>query len=605
MISLLEWAWRFSRPRLPKRFRHLEHQTIPDCGLGIDALPDGLGYISCGTPVALLIKTQSDQIIWLRALLSDALHNGPAFLLAQDQDWVDQLLECKVLYSAYEKRQLKIYFVSAEFSQRVGRSGLAPAFFEMHKVGLGTTHALFVVGANDWLFNQSMLVLDRLVSELEHWCAQRQRPTVLAFFNASEPKELLLKLRNLSGLFHHIAVLTSDGGRSVLQLERWSGTNGAVFQSNYGLKMDDCTARLAYDGTLTRGPEQQLVEAPDQFKVVATRAAVANQTGVPNHWTIVASLSAVDAALVGSIAATVLLHAGAANEFEALARLVHHLRLTHPKSLKIVLRETQGKLRTNTEQALIRLGATVVVYREVGFSRLLQLLQDVNLQNYGTDVHPDYARALAAFIPNAVRGYLEPIRFCEVIQDTVERTSTVGLTHTIVQLHLLPHIAQLDALSACLMLRDGDLLTADRDCLMVFLFACREPDVDQALPRFFKQPLDQFFSSQVSESTEQGIGIMIDKLRAQIQDGLPDFSLALTAPMGEIKKIASLPHVDSSASPTPTDKVTEPEHVLKVALPVLSKLAVTGSSRVSVAPTMQQKPIAQRALKPQSAGNSG
>ena len=62
--------------------------------------------------------------------------------------------------------------------------------------------------------------------------------------------------------------------------------------------------------------------------------------------------------------------------------MVHQLRLARPLTLKIVVRENLGKLRTHSEQALLQLGASAVVYKEVGFSRLLQLLQDINAQSH-------------------------------------------------------------------------------------------------------------------------------------------------------------------------------------------------------------------------------
>ena len=157
------------------------------------------------------------------------------------------------------------------------------------------------------------------------------------------------------------------------------------------------------------------------------------------------------------MASTVLIDAGSAGDFESRARLVHHLRLSRPPTLKIVVRENLGKLRTHSEQALLQLGASAVVYKEVGFSRLLQLLQDINAQSHTRKVHPDYAQALDSFMPPRERGYQAPARFCTLVRGMLDRTHDIGLSHSLVRLNMLDRMPHLDALRACHTSRDGDL----------------------------------------------------------------------------------------------------------------------------------------------------
>jgi len=552
--------------------------------LGIDALPDGLGHLAIGAPVAFLVKDSGDQNRWLQAVISDALKAGPVFLLAQDIGGVDTLLESPSLKAAFDGGKISVFHFSPNFPVQVQRDGLKPFFMEAQRAGLSRAHAVFFVGTQHWLLDQSLAVLDRLGSQLRRWSTPRPRPVVMVFVNTIKPQDVLLKLLNLWGIFHHVGVLETAESRSVLQLERWNGNQGAIFQSHYGLQWDAATDRLVHDGSQTQGPSQQLVVAADQHKVFATAKVIANQIGVPADWTIVPSLDQVEAAVQGSIAATVLLHGGLMEEYDALARLVHHLRLAYPRTLKIVVREAQVKLRTNTEQALLRLGATSVIYKEVGFSRLLQFLQHINRQSYEGELHPDYGQALAAFLPKPVRGYLAPSEFCQVVQQTLERTSVVGLSHTIVRLHLLDHVAQIDAIRTCQMLRDGDLLTSGRDSLFAFLFACREPDLDQTLDRVFKLPLSELFSSQTSDSTGSGIGIMMEQLRIEIRDGLPDIPVLLDKPVAArsgppVSSVVALP-------------VKEPPATLPNLAPATA--AAGHAPRMRDRPTMRPKAIAQR-----------
>ena len=96
------------------------------------------------------------------------------------------------------------------------------------------------------------------------------------------------------------------------------------------------------------------------------------------------------------------------------------------------------------------------------------------------------------------------------------------------RLNVLAQIPHLDALRACHTSRDGDLFTADHESVYVFLFACREPDVELALNRLFTLPLTQLFSSEATDSSDTGIRAMITPLQESLRKGLFDYSAALT-----------------------------------------------------------------------------
>lgn len=597
---------------------HLRRANEPlarfECGLGVDGLPDDLGQLSNGAPVALLMPDALAKTTWLHALLADMLSGGPVVLLAQEQAWLDHLLEHAPLRRAYDQGQMTLFLLRPDFPQRLLAHGLQPVFDELEGIGLSPWHSLFVMASNHWLLEPSVPELQRLAPGLQQWCSRHQRPVVFGFYNGSSSDATMVRLVELFGWFHHIARLDGRSAQPSLTLERWSGKQGAVLQAHYGLRIDERTGRLTYDGSQIRNQTQQLVQAPDQFDVIATAAALGPQTGLPPHWQVVAKFDDVEAALSHGIAATVLLHSGNASEFAALARLVHRLRLSHPRSLKIIVRETNGKLRTHLEQALRRLGANRVVYREVGFSRLLQLLQENNQQIYSASVNPDFERALATFMPDAIRGYRPPKRFVPLVRATLERTSGLAIKHSFVRLHLLPHVPQTEAVLACAPLRDGDLLTADRNALLVFLFACDEPDVDQALNRFFTKPLAQLFSSQICDSTEVGIHLMLDQLEEEIRAGLPDCTLCMKLPAEKLALTATatapdLPdcelcrHPPRQLAPEPGGQSSAARSVVSI-LPTKVPLTKVAASASNVMPVLQPKAIARRTPQTQSTGNT-
>jgi len=111
----------------------------------------------------------------------------------------------------------------------------------------------------------------------------------------------------------------------------------------------------------------------------------------------------------------------------------------------------------------------------------------------------------------------------------LERTEAMGMAHCIVQLPLLPAVAHLDALAACHIGRDGDLLTADEQAVWLFLFACRAPDVEGVLKRLFVMPPAALFNQMRVRPESDPMRRALDRLRRHAVDAVTDYSDALLA----------------------------------------------------------------------------
>lgn len=575
---------------------HQPSTALP-MGLGVGALPDGMGRLPHGAPVALVARDMPSAELWLPALLTDAVSAGSVFLLAHDPEWIDRLLSYPALHTAHAQGQLVIWTMAPNLPSVLRTQGLRPLWTELQSVGLRPEHAVYVMDAQPLFTGLDMQALVRVGEQLRLRCLERQQPVVLGFCppTMAPPTDVLPMLRELCGMTMHIATLCTGADHSTLHFERWNSDSGAVFQTGFGLTLDAQTQQLRYDGSRTQGQGQVLVEAPDQRAVIATRAAVAQQHGVPPHWQIVDALDGVATAAAHSIGATVLIDAGNSDGFEERARLVHHLRLTRPPTLKIVVRESTGKLRAHNEQALLQLGANAVFYRELGFSRLLQLLQllqDIRSQSYHRPVNPDYAQALNAFMPALARGYQPAPEFCRLVQGMLERTHSIGLGHSMVRLDIAPQIAHITALRACKMTRDGDLVTASHSAVYVFLFACREPDIESALERLFDVPVAQLFTAQSTDCSHTGMLQMLKGLDHAARQGLPDYS-SLLAPLVPTSPVGlATPTVPATANPT--SMATVPALPPAVPSSPDSTQAPTPTASPAKRPSICAKPIAQR-----------
>jgi len=545
-------------------------------GLGIDGLPDGMGQLPHHGVIALAGPPGPVFENWRRHLLQDLCQAFPTMLVAPDAPLLDRLLDTQ----AATADRIEAWILPEAAQRQLQETGFAALRKDLKRAGLGARQALCVLDASPLFTGASLERIHRFAGQLHQWAALRKAPVILCF--EAPDDEVRGMLSSFAHAFAYCAFLEQDANGLSLYLERWNSAHGAIFDTRLGLQWlagKEPAQRMRANGVLMQGAAAQLVHTPDELEIYATQAAVADQRQPPAAWHVIETRELIPEAVQHAIGATVLLDAGSSVEFEALARLVHRLRCTHPQTLKIVVRETQGKLRLNSEQALLRLGANDVIYRELNFSRLLQRLKELQSQRFSRQVPENYEQALHAFMPVPELGYQRPELFCALTRGMLRKTQAIGLSHSLIRLRLLSHASHVQAIAAYRPSRDGDLITADQDSIYVFLFACGESDVDTALPRLFRQPLAQLFSSQISESSHEGMLQLLDRLQSAAEAGLPDYT-AVAAPVSAGKGQTSLQPHEAARQPAALPRIAQP------------------AATVPHAPAMSSRPIARRPAQP-------
>lgn len=588
-----------------QRDRAVELDAAQRTGLGVGALPERMEQLPHGVPTALVARDARSAALWGPALLTDALAVNPVFLLVSSAECADFLLTHAPLHEARTQGRLVIWTMAAGLHPRLREFALRPLFDELESAGLRPHHALVVMDARLLLMNLEVPQLQRVGEQLRVWSLRRKRPVVLAFFTGVEAQQersasayvdVLPMLMGMCNSTMHIASLSTTADFTTLRLERWNSQAGAIFQTGLGLTLDPDTHRFHHDGSRTQGDGHTLIEAPDQRKVIATRAAVSQQRGVLPHWHIVETLEELALAAAHSIGATLLIDAGNSIEFEETARLVHRLRLAHPPTLKIVVRENTDKLRSSSEQALLQLGANAIVYRELGFSRLLQLLEDIRHQSFVRPVSADCQQTLDAFMPASSHGYQTPAEFSRLVRKMLAHAQETGQNHSMVRLDLAPQISHVIALRTCNMSREGDLITAGRSAVYVFLFACREPDIEPALKRLFVVPLAQLFTAQSADCTHAGMMALLEGVDRDARHGVPDYTQLLVAALRAVAGAAGAPaDTCPTAGASASDRSRE---IIRAPAPVgsVEELAHQQAQTIAPAerPSMHAQPIGQR-----------
>jgi cellulose biosynthesis protein BcsE len=525
------------------------HHNARGFALPIAFLPEGLAELPPRHTGVLLFGDETTRLRALRSVLEHALSEGPVTWLGADERDLPAL--GPIIAAAGRRGRLKALAWTADAAEQMAQRGEAHLLDELADLGSRRRDPLIVSAFDPWLAGLAPdanieLALQRASTALQAW-ARSRRGAVLAIGPTHHGEQALLPLL-LHGSLPGLAQLQAHGEQMHLEIARWHGASGPQSDLAFGL-VDRPDGSWQADGTGLALDAHQLLDAADADAVLTTADLVHGATGVPAHWQVHETIDALLAHSRFAVAATVLLPYNGPADIAPLADAVRRLRQAHPHALKIVVRERAAKLRYNHELALLRLGANAVVYREIGFSRLVQTTVELRGQLYGRSAGgADVPGTLDAVAPDAVQGYLPAAGFCAAVERMLERTRPVGLSHCLVQLPLLPQVAHLDALLACRISRDGDLVTADDEGLSLFLFACREPDVGPTLERLFGVAASELFSLIRVAPEAESISDALAALRRGAADAVADYGAILQA--SRPRQAVRL--VETTAKPAPT-----------------------------------------------------
>ncbi|MDF0604993.1 cellulose biosynthesis protein BcsE [Neisseriaceae bacterium TC5R-5] len=312
------------------------------------------------------------------------------------------------------------------------------------------------------------------------------------------------------------------------QVLYWEGEGSVLKPTIYSLELNKPgQLRLFSAGQAASLSAQASQQAADWQQVFATRVSLADNATPSSFWQVFDDLEDLFNMASSAISASILLDS--TSKTGKLAPLIQRLRQHCGAQLKILVREVgNSRLRHNEEQLLLRLGANAVLPAELRFTSVLNVLQGLQQAVYQTHRSSPEQELQQASEPEHDRGYLPPARFVEVVRQAVKRSRHLDIHNVMLRLRPAPGASPLDLLRLSRFKRAGDLCTADQNDIYLFLFACRESDVDAALPHLFRLPINEIISFEVRTPDSDGIQLSLERLAEQAGFAeLPDLGAVL------------------------------------------------------------------------------
>ena len=459
--------------------------------------------------------------------------------------------------------------------ETAGERGMAPAQ-QLTRLADELAHfqlqgpALVLLDHAETLFGDDDQHNLALARQLRSWAERDNKILVLLLRRSSaEAADPLLAVRAVSPHFAGIARLRQMHALKLWQTFHWHHAEGLVSNMVQRLLCDaDGKYSLA-------APEAGLRELPadEEMTIMALRTVLLPDESAGAGWQMADDMAGLQELAAGSVSATLLLPFSQGVSFDTLARSVLSLRTACGRRVKIVVRETNLRMRQSQEALLLHLGASLVVPAGISLSRCLNMCTALQGQVFSHMLPASFEEAVAGTMPEQLQGYLPPAAFVDAVKASMKRSHENRIESSMVRLTLVKGLTPLDALRYCDLRRIGDLATADGTAVYLFLYACREADLQTALDGLFRLPVSELFIAESRYTTARDIdGLCKGLARSGI--GAADLTEALSR---AVKHAAPAPRVP--AGPRNNNGPVPLRHAgaapaARRALPVIRKLTV-------------------------------
>lgn len=486
----------------------------------------------------------------------------------------EQVLKNLVLHNVMldnqtTRKNLNIFSLPVDFVDLIKKFGIKAILNELESYHLPPQSICLLEGAEKLFQLQDRELLREQLKTLSRWFRERGHCGVLLCEPlADETQQLPVLAETWRGELAGMVELVEENQRQFLwKVEFWRTEDGVALGHDYPLLLNE-SGYLALDAfrPYFKYEENEKV-AHDSEWVIATQIAVQDEAWLPPHWTTVANYEAILEKCQTLHTATVILHANR-DQIQELAKTIYLLRKQSGKALKILVREGKHALRYHYELLLLRVGANLVVSQNPSFSRLASAIESLRGQLFQRSLPADLDGVLTAAMNSDVSGYVAVPQFIEHARVSISKSRELGLSQALIQLPLLPHIPILDALQLCVLSRSGDIVTAHRNQVYLFLFACRPSDIAGVLSRVFKQPVDSLFSGEIRGIDDLTMLEMVADLEQQLRsDPAVNYSELLQKQRESHATTQQAKSVDATPTvPAPVRQFPMLEHVFEPTL---------------------------------------
>ena len=414
------------------------------------------------------------------------------------------------LLRAQRAGSLRLYRVSADMAASINRLGPMQWLDELDHFGIPRGAVVVVSQAEalfDWSSQRAAAVRLRLYVS---WARAQDVALLLLFPSEGLGTDRARELAAMGRLMSGGARLISSGPDLLWETHRWRGHLRQPAVCRLRQNEDGSLRTHENDAEIRAEWTRRIAAAADRDQVLITEAALLPHRA-PAQWQQVLDVFELEQRAASALAATLVLDLTDVQQYRNLAHLVYRLRSQHGRGLCILVRERGLRLRQAQKQLLQALGANQILDSSTTHGELLAQVESQRGDIFMRSMFPSFETAFLSAMPTAAGGYQHIPDFLDQVRPSMARAQASGLECAMVRFFLLPNVSPLDALRQVRTVRPGDFCTADDHSVYLFLFACWQDDIDAAIERVVRRPVEQLFEGQIRSAA-------MDAIRSELRD---------------------------------------------------------------------------------------
>jgi cellulose biosynthesis protein BcsE len=401
------------------------------------------------------------------------------------------------LQEAIRDESLAVFTLRESTAKNIFRHGPERFVQELDLFGFPPEGLYVFDGADDLFTLQDPFIAAEQIRCYREWVRERDGCGLLIFSLLGGNSQFASTYQSL--LDHVDGAVRLESGKEQLEwiVDFWASPSGVVASRALRARIESNGVLSIFEsaGEKTIGKTQLTVgggsadatvlavakDEQDVYYMDSTLAGIAKSAA--GKWTLCDSLVGLMHSSRGAVSAAAILVFDRSTDLRQLAQAVHTLRTSLGKQFKIIVRELDASLRYQNELLLLRLGANLILHRDVPVARLQLAIQSLSGQVFARDIDVNFDHALASVSVSKGVGYCAAPQFCQQVADIVERSKALAIPYALIRSKAPVGTTVEQAVPRFKLTRNGDMVTAVNDDIFLFLSACPEASLLPTLKR--------------------------------------------------------------------------------------------------------------------------
>ncbi|GAB0110420.1 cellulose biosynthesis protein BcsE [Pseudoalteromonas distincta] len=325
--------------------------------------------------------------------------------------------------------------------------------------------------------------------------AQKTGATILFLISGPDIAHYRFLLRRLNRFLDGLIFVDNDAAARVLEYDYWCHSTGIISNEHYQLSLNN-NQFIVQDPIISQSKKLENSDFSDEDDVWVVQNAVPEGTKLPVKYKTVKDNNELFNKGPKVEAATLVFAVTRYTDLALLGKQCFELRKNCGRWLKLVIQNVDGVIRHQDECLFLTLGVNLILYSFSEPSRLLSQIQSIQGFQFSRPL-PESVEHVLKYTENTFsKGYLPFYEFTKQVEIHSDSAANLGVSGVLVKLELLPRIDPIHPLHLFHIKREGDVFSIAKNTVYLYLHACRENDVDNAIKHLFKLKTNDFFALQ-------------------------------------------------------------------------------------------------------------